>query len=107
MKVLVHDHLTHPNPRRERFIMERLEDRLDRFGSYVHRMVVSLDEDGHDQGTGELHCRISASLGTRGVVVADSREPGVHQAISGAIRQVTRGIERRLGRRQRRPAKPR
>ena len=95
MQILVHDNVTNSNQRRERFILDRIEQQLDHFSDRIHRLVVSLKEDG-PLGT---RCHIAASLGSLGTVVVDARKSTVHQAVSGAVRQLTRGIGRRVKRR--------
>ena len=106
MQVFVHDNVMNRNQRRERFILDRIEQHLDHFSNRIHRLVVSLTEDGH--GPVETRCHIAASLGSLGTVVVDARKQNVHEAVSGAIRQLTRGIGRRVERRAaRRSLKPR
>lgn len=108
MQVQLHDNLSAQRQGRERFILDRLGERLDRYSSRVHRTVISLTETGADRGHPGTRCRIAANLGPLGVVVATSDDEGVHQAFSGALRQVTRGIQRRIERRvhNQRPLKP-
>lgn len=106
MQVLVHDNVTDSNQRRERFILDRLEQHVDHFSNRIHRLVVSLTENGH--GPAETRCHIAANLGSLGTVVVDARKQNVHQAVSGAVRQLTRSIGRRVNRRSdRRSMKPR
>ncbi|MBI1312213.1 hypothetical protein GC176_13060 [bacterium] len=106
MQVLVHDNVLNSNQRRERFIMDRIEQQLEHFSSRIHRLVISLTESGH--GPVETRCHIAASLGPLGTVVVDARRQSVHEAVSGAVRQLTRSIGRRVERRvDRRPIKPR
>lgn len=108
MQVQLHDNLATPSQRRDRFILDRLEERLDRYSTRIHRTVISLSESGVEHGQSETCCRISANLGALGMVVATSNDGGVHQAFSGALRQVTRGIQQRINRRihRQRPEKP-
>ncbi|MHC4878061.1 MAG: hypothetical protein ACYTGL_16525 [Planctomycetota bacterium] len=95
MQVLVHDNVMNSNQRRERFVLDRIEQHLDHFSGRIHRLVVSLKEDGPVA----TQCHISASLGSLGTVVVDTRKSSVHEAVSGAVRQLTRGISRRVKRR--------
>lgn len=109
MQVQLHDNLATPSQRRDRFILDRLEERLDRYSTRIHRTVVSISESGAQRGQSETCCRIAANLGPLGMVVATTNDGGVHQAFSGALRQVTRGIQRRISRRthSQRPEKAR
>ena len=109
MQVQLHDSLSTQSSGRERFILDRLEERLDRYGNRVQRTVVSLSETGKEHGHSKTRCRIAASLGPLGTVVGTSDDDGVHQALSGALKQVTRGIQRRIERRVQfqRPVEPR
>ena len=102
MQVQLHDNLATPSHRRDRFIVDRLEERLDRYSTRIHRTVVSLSETGADSGIPETRCRIAANLGSLGMVVATADDDGVHQAFSGALRQITRSIQRRIERRSNR-----
>lgn len=106
MQVLVHDNVMNSNHRRERFVLDRIEQHLDHFSNRIHRLVVSLTEDGH--GPVEARCHIAASLGPLGTVVVDARKQTVHEAVSRAVQQLTRSIGRRIKRRTaRRAVKPR
>lgn len=109
MQVQLHDNLATPSDRRDRFIVDRLEERLDRYSTRIHRTVVSLSETGTEHGQPATCCRIAANLGALGMVVATSNDDGVHQAFSGALRQITRSIQRRIDRRsnRQRPERPR
>ncbi len=109
MQVQLHDSLSTQSSGRERFILDRLGERLDRYANRVQRTTVSLSETGKERGHSETRCRISASLGPLGTVVVTSEDDGVHQAFSGALKQVTRGIQRRIERRVQfqRPVEPR
>ncbi len=97
MQVLVHDNVMNSNQRRERFILDRVEQQLDHFSHRIHRLVISLTETGH--GPVETRCHIAASLGSLGTVVVDARKQNVHEAVSNAAKLLTRSIGRRIGRR--------
>lgn len=106
MQVLVHDNAMNSNQRRERFILDRIEQHLDHFSSRIHRLVVSLTETGH--GPIEARCHIAANLGSLGTVVVDARKQNVHEAVSNAVKTLTRSVGRRVNRRSdRRAMKPR
>lgn len=102
MRILIHDSLKSSSSRREAFIQERLTEALERFYPSVHRVDVSLSLEGHN-GTAQTHCHIAANLASLGNVVSDYRTGGddaVHHSVSGALRSLTRGIEKKLGKRQ-------
>jgi ribosome-associated translation inhibitor RaiA len=99
MQILVHDNLSTHNSRREDFVLDRVERNLERFSTRVHRMIVSLSETGLQHGVTERRCHIAANLGPLGTVVATSTGEGVHQAVCNAVRQLSQGISRRIGKR--------
>lgn len=98
MRVLVHDSLSKISRHRERFIVGRLEQQLERFTHAVRRMCVRLEESG-PTGQMERHCHIAVDLGSMGDVVVDVRGGRLHPTLMGAIRQVTRNVQRRVDRR--------
>ncbi len=102
MQVLVHDNVMKSNQRRERFILDRIEQQLDHFSNRIHRLVISLTECGH--GPIETRCHIAANLGSLGTVVVDARKQNVHEAVSNALRSLTRSVGRRVERRSDRRA---
>lgn len=102
MRILIHDNLKSSSSRREAYLQELLTESLERFYPSVHRVDVSLALEGHD-ATAQTHCHIAANLASLGVVVADFRTGGddaVHHAVQGALKNLSRGIEKRLGKRQ-------
>ncbi len=102
MRILIHDSLKSSSSRREAFIQERLTEALERFYPSIHRVDVSISLEGHN-GTAQTHCHIAANLASLGNVVSDYRTGGddaVHHSVSGALRSLTRGIEKKLGKRQ-------
>lgn len=102
MQVHVHDNLAPANTRRERFIRERIDECLNRYAQRVHQISVSLSEIGHHRGdTPEVCCRISVSAGSLGAIAVASESDVTHQAITSAFRQLTRAIEKKVGKRRR------
>lgn len=102
MRILIHDSSNTGSSRREAFIQERLTEALERFYPSIHRVDVSISLEGHN-GTAKTHCHIAANLASLGNVVSDYRtggEDAVHHAVNGALRSLTRGIEKKLGKRQ-------
>jgi hypothetical protein len=107
MQVNVHDNLAVANSRRERFIRDRVDECLGRFSPRLHQVSISLSEIGHHRGENpDVRCRISASAGSLGDFAVAANSEIVHQAIAQSIKQLTRALDRKIGkRRSRRNAK--
>lgn len=100
MQVFVHDRLPETSPHRSEFIEELLAQALQPVASAVHRVEVSLVQEGHRPDSPEIHCHLTAAAGSLGVVVADSRNGSVHQSVSEAVERLVRGLRRRIGQRE-------
>lgn len=101
MQVKVHDNLAVANSRRERFIRDRVDECLARFSPRLHQVSVSLSEIGHHRGDNpDVCCRISASAGSLGDVAVTANSEITHQAISKSLKQLTRSLDRKIGKRR-------
>ena len=101
MQVNVHDNLAAANSRRERFIRERADGCLARFAPRLHQVSISLSEIGHHRGENpDVCCRISASAGSLGDFAVKAHSGITHQAITEALKHLTRAIDRRIGKRR-------
>ena len=107
MQVNVHDNLAVANSRRERFIRDRANECLGRFSPRLHQVSISLSEVGHHRGENpDVCCRISASAGSLGDFAVTANSEITHQAIAQSLKQLTRTLDRKIGkRRSRRNAK--
>jgi hypothetical protein len=107
MQVKIHDNLAAANSRRERFIRDRADECLARFAPRLHQVSISLSEIGHHRGENpDVCCRISASAGSLGDFAVTAHSEITHQAITQSIKQLTRAMDRKIGkRRSRRNAK--
>ncbi|NQV28283.1 MAG: hypothetical protein HQ518_28355 [Rhodopirellula sp.] len=107
MQVNIHDNLAVANSRRERFIRDRADECLSRFSPRLHQVSISLSEIGHHRGENpDVCCRISASAGALGDFAVTAHSEITHQAIVQSLKQMTRAIDRKIGkRRSRRNAK--
>lgn len=99
MKISVRDNLKNTQGSRQEYLTTQVETLLSRFGSSVHQVDVTLNLDGHDD-TAVTHCHVTACLGSLGVIVAEWRDGNDHHAFKGAMARLTRGIARRIGKRQ-------
>lgn len=107
MRVLVHDNVKVPHQLRADYLMEQVTDVLNRFGSSIGKVEVTLTLEGHN-GAAVTHCHVAADVGSLGIIVADRREQNEHHAFKGALARLVRGISRRIGKQQtkRRSAEP-
>lgn len=100
MKVLIHDNVKTPHQPRTEFVSNLVEEQLSRFSETIHQVEVTLTLEGHNSAAVN-HCHITASLGSVGVVTADVRHADEHDSIKGALKCLTRGITKRIEKRQR------
>ncbi|MDA1162409.1 MAG: hypothetical protein O3B13_04855 [Planctomycetota bacterium] len=100
MQINVHDNLAVANSRRDRFIRDRVDECLSRFSPRLHQVSISLSEIGHHRGENpDVSCRISASAGSLGDFAVTAHSEIVHQAIAQSLKQLTRAIDRKIGKR--------
>ncbi len=99
MKVLVHDNVKSDHHSRTEYVTELVEEQLGRFDSTIHQVELSLSNEGHNSAA-VTHCHVSANLGSLGTVAADERNADEHAAISGALGRLSRGITKRVEKRQ-------
>jgi|GEM_PF-1596883 ribosome-associated translation inhibitor RaiA len=99
MKVLIHDNVKTTRPPRTEYVTNLVNDLLGRFEHAVHQVEITINMDGHTAAA-ETHCHVTASLGSLGVVTAEAREANEHSAVKGAIDRLTRGVSKRIEKRQ-------
>jgi len=99
MKVLVHDNVKSDHHSRTEYVTEQVEEQLGRFDSTIHQVELSLNSEGHNSAA-VTHCHVSANLGPLGTVAADERNADEHTAINGALGRLSRGIAKRVEKRQ-------
>lgn len=99
MKVLVHDNVKSDHNSRTEYVTEQVEEQLSRFDTTIHQVELSLSNEGHNSAT-VTHCHVSANLGPLGTVAADERHADEHTAINGALGRLSRGIAKRVEKRQ-------
>ncbi len=99
MKVLVHDNVKSDHHSRTEYVTEQVEEQLSRFEESIHQVELSLTTEGHNSAT-VTHCHVSANLGPLGAVAADERNADEHSAINGALGKLSRGIAKRVEKRQ-------
>ena len=99
MKVLVHDNVKSDHSSRTEYVAEQVEEQLSRFESTIHQVELSLSSEGHNSAA-VTHCHVSANLGPMGTVAADERHADEHAAINGALGRLSRGIAKRVEKRQ-------
>lgn len=101
MQVNVHDNLAVANSRRERFIRDRADECLGRFSPRLHQVSISLSEVGHHRGENpDVCCRVSASAGSLGDFAVTAQSGIVHQAIAESLKNMTRALDRKIGKRR-------
>ncbi|MFT5091339.1 MAG: hypothetical protein ACI8P0_004306 [Planctomycetaceae bacterium] len=101
MQVNVHDNLAVANSRRERFIRDRADECLARFSPRLHQVSISLSEVGHHRGENpDVCCRVSASAGSLGDFAVTAKSGIVHQAIVESLKNMTRALDRKIGKRR-------
>ena len=99
MRVQIHDNVKSDHKSRTEYIADLVEEQLARFESNISQVELSIRQEGHNSAT-VTHCHISANLGSLGVVAADERHGDEHAAINGAIGRLSRGIAKRVEKRQ-------
>lgn len=99
MRILIHDNVRASQQPRTEYIVELVNDQLSRFAPNIHQVEATLICDGHN-GSAVIQCRLTATLGSLGVVASGHSHANEHEAIKGAIRRLTRGISRRINKRQ-------
>ena len=91
-----------PTPAVVRFVNERLDSALDRFGARVEHVRVTIDDENGPRGGVDKHCAIRAKLVRGGVVLAEERDPDSYAAIGRAVGTLKRAMAKQVDRRKRR-----
>lgn len=99
MKVEFHDNVKAPHQPRTEYVNELVEEQLSRYEAAIHHVEVTLTLEGHN-GAALTHCHVTAGLGSVGVVAADAQDANEHVAIKGALARLSRGIAKRIDKRQ-------